>query len=345
MAKVAYRRYPYTVTRVKVMKSSLLREIDYMRLYDMGYSEIARNLEEGEYKDDINTFAGKYHGIELIELSLNRNLVRTIEKLLMISNKKEIKELIETYSLKWVLNNFKLILKVKMGIISAEEMFSIHIPLQPTDEHYCSQMMKEDISAIIKDLFLLTDIDRKRLTELFEKKSIIEMENEIDKAYYRKLLSLKKRMKLSEKNPLKEFFGLLVTLTNIKTILRMKAKSIDNEKIASLLVLEDDLADSSLEHKLLESKDIHLALHALRKTAFSPLADKQVADDISLLENLCEKFLYTYAFRLLHRQPLSASAIFGFLLLKEIEVRNLRLFIHSKALGLDKEFIDTSIVM
>ena len=333
--------YPYTSARVKAMKATLLKPQDYVKLHHMGYSEIARFLEEGEYREGINKFTGTHSGLELIELGLNENFAGTMEQLLTISNRKEVRELIETYVLKWVLNNYKLILKVKMGLLSAEEMATIQIPIRPTDYHAASQLLQEEASKTIREVSLRIPVGEDTLFQLFEKKDIIALETAIDRGYYKKLLMLVKRMRLLEADPLKRFMNNIITLTNIKTIIRMKDKGAEKEAILQALI---PAKHSDLIHSLAGAGDLSTLLSQLKPTVFSLLSDEQILKDISLVESRAEAFLYKTAYSLLHKQPLSVSSVFGFLLLKEIEVRNLRLFIHAKALNLGKEFIEENMV-
>ena len=338
---VKYGQYPYTVTRVKVMRSSLLTPQDYLKMHNMGFNEIARMLEEGEYREDINKYSGKHSGIELIEVAIKENFARTIQKLLFISTR-EVRELIQTYSLKWLLHNFKLIMKVKMGILDSDEMTILQIPLKPTTYSFSRELLREEMEEIIKRIASRVPIDQKELLDYVEQKDVIGLENAIDRAYYKNLQALVKRMALGRKDPLKRLLSDVIALTNIKTIIRLKSKKVNQEKIKAALI---PMPGRSLIKKLVEADNLHATLEILRESSFAVLGDARVEEDIALLENLSEQYLFRYAFILLHRSPLSVSSVFGFMLLKEIEVRNLRIFIHAKTLGLDKEFIDSTIVV
>ena len=78
--------YPYTYVRSNVMKSLLLKKEDYHKLLKMSLPEITRYLQESEYKREIDELAGRFKGIDLIELAINKNLVNCFNKLKRISN-------------------------------------------------------------------------------------------------------------------------------------------------------------------------------------------------------------------------------------------------------------------
>src|SRR3989338_11558995 len=77
--------YPYTYVRASVMKSLLFKKDDYQRMLKMGFSEIAKFLQESHYKNEVNQLATEYSGADLLELALNKNLANSFKKLMMIS--------------------------------------------------------------------------------------------------------------------------------------------------------------------------------------------------------------------------------------------------------------------
>ncbi|MBI4020635.1 MAG: V-type ATPase subunit [Candidatus Aenigmarchaeota archaeon] len=323
------KRYPYTATRVKVMTSDLLSREDYEKLAGMGYSEIARNLEEGSYQEDILAAAGKAAGVELIERALSTSLARTVEKLQTIANKKEVRSLIETYALKWVLTSLKLVLKVKMGFVTKDEADQLAIPVAPLTAGRREELLRDDLAAVVREVCSLVPADAKRLTGLIEKKDVIALEDAIDAAYYRKLRET--ALALGAKDPLRRFLLDIIALVDLRAIMRMKAAGKPAPAVAS-----DGLA------AVAAARTVDEAFAALGETPYHGLAGVRSLTD---LETAADVSLFQHAPRLLHRQPLSASTVFGYLLRKEIEIRNLRLLVHAKAAGLDKAFMDAHLVV
>ena len=77
--------YPYTYARTAVMKSLLFKKEDYHKMLKMGFSEIAKFLQDSHYKKEINALATEHSGGDLLELALNRNLAESFKKLIRIS--------------------------------------------------------------------------------------------------------------------------------------------------------------------------------------------------------------------------------------------------------------------
>ena len=78
-------KYPYTYVRVMVMKSLLFKKDDYHKMLKMGFNEIAKFLQDTNYKKEISELGTEHSGADLLELALNRNLAASFKKLVRIS--------------------------------------------------------------------------------------------------------------------------------------------------------------------------------------------------------------------------------------------------------------------
>ena len=349
--KMKFRTYPYTVTRVRVMKSKLLKGEDYLRMRKMGLNEMIRFLEESEYKQEIDSRSKDYMGTELIELALNDNLANVVNKLLGISIKGEVKQLIELYSLKWVLNNAKLVLRAKMNKLDEKDLRYGVIPIKPLDYESSMKAHKEGEDELFRVIAKLAQIDVRVLAELYRAGNLVGLENEIDTGFYVKLMLLEKRLKLKKSDPLRQFFELLVYLMNIRNIVKFKIAGVKNDEIRSFMVLDGGKKSRSagrskdqLIAAMIAANDMKSLFDVLKKSRYKELVTGDVEENPTRFEAAIDKFLLAYASKLLHRKPMSVSPIFGYLLCKEIETKNIRLLVHSKAMGLDERFIDRNLI-
>src|SRR3989338_1263990 len=338
--------YPYTVPRVRVMRSFLLKPADFLRMQQMGLNELIHSLEEGQYKAEIDSLATRYHGAELLELALSANLARTLNKLLLISHKRELKFVISTYASKWVLQNLKTILRARMNHLSTAEALAAIVPITPTTAEYCTKLLEADDHALARALHELAGIEPAAARALLAAKNLHALEDRLDRAYYERLNNLTHQVRASKKDPLKEFFHLTVDLMNLKNLLRLKAAKADTAKIRATLVLDPEM---NLKYRRMWDRLFHASPPELRKAAkgtrFAGLLAAADPTDLPGFERSIEKYLLAYSFRLLRRRPLSISPIFGFLLNKELEVRNIRLLLHGKALGLPEAFVTQNLVL
>jgi len=67
------------------MKTKLVPAEMYARMMSMDMSEIARYLEETQYKDEIDALSKDYSGVELIEHATFANMANTFRKLERVS--------------------------------------------------------------------------------------------------------------------------------------------------------------------------------------------------------------------------------------------------------------------
>ena len=98
-----------------------------------------------------------------------------------------------------------------------------------------------------------------------------------------------------------------------------------------------------------EADDLDSLTKALEQTEYKNAIDKGIVDfkntgSLVTLEAELYKYLLRKATLLLHQHPLSVDVILGFMLAKDIEIRNLRVIIKGKQLGLSEEFIEKQLV-
>lgn len=339
--KIRFGEYPYMVTRVGAMRSKLLKEEDYSRIMKMGINEITRFLAESEYKREIEELSQNFRGMELLELSVSKNLANTVNKLLHMSIQSEVDELINMYSKKWVFNNIKMTLRIKTNRLGPDNIRYSITPVEPTTYEYCLDLYQQESGPMINKISSLTGIDADTFTRHLRESDLAGLENEMDRALYTQFSEFSKRLRLGKKDPLKDFFQNMMNAINIKNIIFFRYKGIPIEKIKELVV--HDSRDRLME-SLVNAKNLNEIFLLLKKTIYKPLADEEVEKNITLLEERLDNFFLKYSFMISGKKLFSVSEIFGYLLEKEIEMRNLKLLIHSKGLGLDEKFIKDHLI-
>ena len=74
-------RYAYSSARVHAMKVKLFPPETYTKMLMMALPELARFIEESEYKAEVDELARQHSGIDLIEFATHLNLARTFVQL------------------------------------------------------------------------------------------------------------------------------------------------------------------------------------------------------------------------------------------------------------------------
>src|SRR5450759_3013478 len=120
-------RYAYSSARVHAMKVKLFPPETYTKMLMMALPELARFIEESEYKAEVDELARQHSGIDLIEFATHLNLARTFVQLTEMTMG-EPHELIVEYLRRWDIREIKTILRGKQYGASEEEIIRVLVP-------------------------------------------------------------------------------------------------------------------------------------------------------------------------------------------------------------------------
>ena len=341
--------YPYTYVRTVVMRSLLFRKGDYHKMLKMGFDEIAKFLQDSHYKKEINELATQYSGADLLELALNRNLAGSFKKLMRISSY-ELGLLVKEYAKRKDIEDIKTILRGKLTNAD-EKIISSSITGAGTlsYEFLASLLKKGSIEEILRnngivDFYLL----KNGLKELNEKKSLISIENAFDKFYYSSLIQFS-GMLPKEGALFRDFLLKEVEVLNILTLLRLKRAKLGREAAKNFMIFSGDKPKDSKIMSLINTDDIEQLSKAFEKTEYRALFAKGIEEfrkngSLILLETELYKHLLKQSVLFMHQHPLSIDVILGYMFAKDIEVRNIKIIVKGKQLGLKEDFIESQLV-
>src|SRR3989338_1683800 len=346
--KLRLGKYPYTYARTSVMKSLLFKEGEYQKMLKMSFSEIAKFLQESSYKKEISEFATNHSGADLLELALNKSLSAAFKKLMRISPK-ELALVVKEYAKRKDIEDLKTLLRGKFTNAPEKEVFNSITSSGILSRHFQHELMKkESIEQILRDNAIVNfSFLEKGLLYLKERNSLAMIENSLDRHYY---------------NGLAEFSGLLpqagalfqkflimeVEIFDILALLRLKNSKID--KTNEFIITAHSMISPKIS-KMAEAADLDALMGNLEKTKYNGsgaitrgIADFKATGSLIALETELYKYLLKESTLLLHQHPLSVDVILGFMLAKDLELRNLRMLIKGKQLGLSEEFIAKQLV-
>ncbi len=346
--KIRLGEAPYTYARVAVMRSKLIRKDDYYRLLKMKLNDIIRFLQETEYKKEIDEMAVSYSGVELVELALNKNIVKTFNKLKRIAEYDGLRRVMEEYMKRNDIWNLKTIIRGRFTGQSEERIKDLLIPVGELSESFLLDLLKkESIEDIIKAIDLPDQELVNQAIELFrEKNSLFALENLLDRAYYEGAIEFSRKMP-RQGHVFRKFIENEIDTLNIKILLRMKKAGIEREEAERFLIPSGaDLSVADLR-KLAGAEDTDSLMGMLEKMGYAKItaAYDRSKKDIAPVELKLSKQLLDDVILLLHTYPLSVDVILGYMFAKEIEARNIRMLIKGKQLGLQDEFIENELVI
>lgn len=347
--KLSLKFSPYTYVRTVIMRSVLFRRDDYNKMLKMGFGEIAKFLEESHYKKEIDELAAEHSGADLLELALNRNLAGSFKKLIRISSN-EMGMLVREYIKRKDIEDIKTVIRGKFTNTGDKKIKSSLTAAGTLSYDFLLSLLKKDsIEDILKSSRIVDYSSLKGAVQILnEKKSLAGIENALDRRYYSDLMGFSKR--LSKKGDMFRKFLIKETeVLNILTILRLKKAGFKKELVKEFLIPSGDLIkDSKIANmaNLNNASDVLTLLEnsEYRNVISNGAQEFSKSNSLITLEIELYKYLLRQSLLFTHQYPLSIESIIGYMFAKDIEVRNLKLIVKGRQLGLKDQFIESQLI-
>ena len=345
--KLSLGKYPYTYARVSVMRSFLLKKDDYNKLMKMDVNGIISYLESSQYRKEIDELAVQFKGIPLMEFALNRNLANTWAKLKRISPA-SLRVLISVYLLRVDVWNLKTLIRAKYTNLDPAQLPAMLLPSGQLDGNKLAELAKKNsIEEILKSTGFIDSSQFAFAIENFrDTKSIAEIENALDTFYYNAMMEFSARLP-SEGRLFRDFAELELVTSALINILRLKRANASAKEIEHHVKLPH--SELHLFRKMIGSASAADAANILLQSRLKQIVEAGINKFLasgSLIR--LELDLFTHVLKrsilLIHQHPLTVDVILGYMFAKEIEVRNIKLLLKAKQLGLSEEFVAQQII-
>lgn len=298
--------YPYMNARIAARRKKLLDEGDYDKMLKMEVNEIARVMEEGDYKSEINDLGADFSGASLIERALNLNMANTFAKLKEISSQ-EAEPLIQAYLERYDIRNAVRVLRWKR---SGQNLSLKHIiyPIGTFDMSY-EELAEASENEILESLNL--DLKSDILTET-RSGSLKEVEQKLFESYYSRLIDIAKD-------------------SGSKEFEKLVAREYRDHRLEKVLRIIKN--GEEIEGRVEDSKDLKEIKDA---SNFEEAMESAIeltgvgADTLEEFEHGLKTRRLEEALKTMHKEPLGLSPVIGYLVAKETEVENLRMISRSK---------------
>jgi V/A-type H+-transporting ATPase subunit C len=328
--------YPYVNARVRAMRAKLLTSNDYRKLMKMTVDEMLEFLQKRDYRDEINEFGSEYEGEELLEIALRHHLANTYRKLVRIAPD-EVRSLLQAYFQKFDYENLKTVLR-RASHDSTVDVEDLVLPGQHySDDELHDLAGKESVDDILSSVRLPGE--RTTLAEqLGDVEGLAEIEHFLDRHYYDRMMDVADRLP-SQGDLFRDFLRLEAEINNVGLILRMKDAGIDRQAIADNLLDVDHQSISP--ERLLDADGYEGAVQLLQEEKIGGYIENT---DIAQVERALDRYKIEKGVFMLHQQPLSINPILGYMISKEAEVDNLRIFLQASKGGLDETFVERNVI-
>jgi ATP synthase A1, C subunit len=346
--------YPYAVTRIRAMRIKLFPRDAYPRFMNMSLDEITRKIGESEYKQDIDELAREYSGVNLIEHALNRNMAASFQKVLRITEG-ELHELVLEYLRIFDIEDIKTILRGKKNNIPEDQILQTLVTGGVLRYTFLSGLVSRSIEEIIASF---NDSLYGPILSQYDGTNLPAIENELDKSYYGNLFEAVGYPGSADRKQFDQFVRREIDIKNLSLLLRIKKyEAIESAASPENKCVVENLSSMIIPHGLAldtdKLKDLCYSdfIEAIRSTpywdAVGPILDTADLKSVSLtgVEARLTKYNLTKATENSRRFLLSIIPILEFIIYKNNEVRNLRIIIRGKSVGLDNDLIKDRLVI
>ena len=279
-------------------------------------TDIGRYLEEALIKtfDDSDKYLWKYFG-ECLERLKGLKLVPA-----------DILKVLDAYIVKYDVLNIKAALQ---GISTGKKASMIPVGVIHGHGLLDELSRAEDVGAVIK---VLIECKLGAYASILEEyieggaKSKFLTEAKLDGEYYKNLLNMPKSMQ--DGALLAKAFSIMIDMTNLQLINRAIIEGIGSEAgefvISGGYMISDKVAKDLISHKLAD------ILSPLGSTLYQGIAEEVVASysrtkSITAVEEVIDKHKFRMLKEMLSPRVLTPLVVAWYLIVKEIEIRNLRL--------------------
>jgi len=335
--------YAYAATRVRARRSRLLGSESYAQLLNMEFSEIARYIQDLEYRREIDKYGATLRGADLLEAALLDNRSTEIGEVIGFCTG-DLRMGVAAYAERYNVRAIKVLLRGIFDEVNSEELLKQVSPMSDNQlDIYTQIAASENIEGAVEQLEgtkyyeLLQEALENRKSD-----SLQPLEDALDKAYYQDLVSNLPSSGAADRI-YRGFVQIQIDVANLKTVMRLRHRGLGGH--GELLISGGNIDETLLAATTNVSDIVPIlegtAYQEVLQPIFENFEDNGLNKAIQALENhvsiTSRRYSYLY--------PLSILPILDYLLRKEKEVRNLRTIVRGKDLKLSNERIKEIMVV
>ncbi|MDV0445176.1 V-type ATP synthase subunit C [Methanimicrococcus sp. At1] len=346
--------YPYAVTRIRAMRVKLFPRDAYPRFLNMSLDEITRKIGESEYKQDIDELSREYSGVNLIEHALNRNMAESFQKVLRITEG-EPHELVLEYLRIFDIEDIKTILRGKLHNIPEDQILQTLVTGGTLRYTFLSGLVSKSAEEIIASF---SDTPYGPILKTFDGTNFPDVENELDKFYYENLFNAIGMPSSDDRKQFDQFVRREIDIKNLSLLLRVKKyEAIENAQNADAQCAVEDVSSMMIPHGLsldtdkLKNLCYNDFIEALRFTPYWAVIGTALENEDLMSVSLTDvearllRYNLTKVTENSRRFLISILPILEFIICKSNEVRNLRIIVRGKSVGMSDDLIKDRLVI
>ena len=327
--------------RAKARKASLIDSTRMRQLLQQSPDAIGTSIAEFGYRSEIDLYAGRYTGADLIEAALNHNLDTDFDSVLRFCQG-DLKSMVAVYVERFSYQNAKTVLRAIHSGASVEMVASEVLPEENLNNNYWLDIIRncttlgDAVNAMSGTSWGLA------LSKLDADSNLQQMEDALDSSYYNDAIASIRgsgchpllvryiRNEIDHRNIINQFRGLRQGIAGEdRDAIMIHGGKIDKAalKAASQAESNETLLDALRRASSFDDTGFEEALQA-SSISLDPV--------VTLLQEQRRNMMRRFAYL----NPISAFPVIHYIESKVLEVQNIRLLVRGKAAGLSDEVIE-----
>lgn len=298
---------------------------------------LKRLIDTDDLKEALTSLNDTKYGQYLQKLDRPEDYEKVLSKMLLNSYKDMIKispdkNLVKYLEEKYNFHNLKVLVK---ELIQDEDYKSIYIDIGKIDLVNIKRNLKEDIKT--KDEYLA--YAKKALDIYKENKDPQDIDLSLDKDFYEKLLEDAKKL---DYESLIKFTKERIDLTNLKALLRIKGQGQSIDLLEKALIDGGNIEKNLFRDSLNAEKSSYPNLFFKEKIypqVKEALEESDLNKTMQKIEKIIDNHLMNFA-KESKKVSYGPEVIMGYLISREMEVKNLRIILTAKLNSLSREFME-----
>ena len=339
---------PYVAARAKSRRQKLADRARLRQLINQSPEQMTVAVGDMGYRAEMDLYAGKYSGGDLVEAALTHNLEHELKEIVGMCNG-AIRAMVEVYTLRFEYQNAKVVLRAVINDVDQDKVSNNILPaLNDINTPWLKMVENADDlrSAATQMRRMSFGSD---LMSLPDDARLADYENALDRHYFKRSLE-SLSLKGAGVRFLKDLLKSEIDHRNILNILEAEAVGIANDDILEMLIpggrLIPERAFSSIA-----AGGKNTALDILRganrfdmqefEGALAEAKSVNSLDPVITWFNAREHALLQ---RMSYLHPVSALPVVNYVAMKVQEVADLRLIVRGRLAGLPAEVLEAHIL-
>ena len=338
----------YVASRAKSRRKKLADLARMRQLINQSTDQLTASVSNMGYADEVNLYAGKLTGADLVEAALTHNLEAELFDILKMCNGK-IRDIVGIYTSRFEYQNAKVVLRSVVNEVSIEKVSNSILPdLNEINTPWLKIIETADDlrSAALQMRRKSFGSDLKALPE---DARLSEYEDALDRHYFKSALK-----SLKANNPatryLKDYLSMEIDHRNMLNILEANSIGISSEETSKLLIPGGKILPSR-SFSTIAAGGKSALLDILRSSARFDMAHfEMLLDEVAKsrsLDSIVTWFKereYKFMKKMSYLHPISALPIVYYVAMKVQEVADLRIIVRGRFAGLPAEVLEAHIL-